>query len=378
VNLAGGTTFPASVSYAVTGGNATAGSDYTGGSGTLNFAAGATSATFNVAIVNDAVYEGNETIVLSLSNPVNATLGTPATTAVTIIDNDAPPTLQFSSAAVSVMENAGTATITVSLAGSTSRSAAVNYTVTGGNATAGTDYSGGSGLLNFAPGATSATFNVNVVNDATYRGNRTITLSLSNPKNATLGAPATTTITLVDDDLPVAPGTWNISLVEGWNLISIPLTLQNNSLASIFPAEVRNGIVDIWGWDAAQQNWQYYSPDMEDYFYQYYPALTGLGTGKAYWVEMNKSATLTLQGTVPAGAPASPAGLVQGWNFVGRTGTSVSTPASMYATAVDVWGWDEGQQNWIYYSPDPGDYFYQYYENIDSIEPGRGYWVEIA
>jgi hypothetical protein len=309
---------------------------------------------------------------------VNATLGTPSTTTATILDNDAQPTLQFSSAAYSVRENASIATITVNLVGSTARSAAVNYAATGGNATAGTDYSGGSGTLNFAPGVTSATINVNVVDNGVSSGNKTIILSLSNQKNATLGTPATTTITIVDDELPVAPGTYDISLVAGWNLISIPLTVQNNSIAGIFPEDARSGIVDIWGWDEAAQNWMYYSPDPDDYFYQYYPALTGLGTGKAYWVEMNKPATIVIQGTVPGSAPASPAALVPGWNFVGPTGSSPSTPAAMYTNAVDVWGWDEAAQNWMYYSPDPDDYFYQYYPEINSIQPGHGYWVEMA
>jgi hypothetical protein len=366
------------VNYAVTGGNATAGADYTGGSGTLTFAPGTTTATLSIGIVDDAVYEDNKNVVLTLSSPKNATLGSPSSTTITILDNEAPPTVRFSSAASAVMESAGSATITVNLAGSTSKSAAVSYSVTGGNATVGTDYTGGSGVLNFAPGATMATFSVNVVNDAIYRGNRTITLSLGSPVNATLGSPSSTTITLVDDDFPAGPATYNISLAEGWNLISIPLTLQNNSLASVLSQNVSGGVVDIWGWDPAQQNWVYYSPDPNDYFYQYYPALTSLDTGKAYWVEMNRSATLALQGTVPAGAPASPVGLVSGWNFVGPTGAAASTPAVLYASAVDVWGWDPAQQNWVYYSPDPNDYFYQYYANIGSVQPGYGYWVEMA
>ncbi|OPY28919.1 MAG: Calx-beta domain protein [Methanocella sp. PtaU1.Bin125] len=378
VNLTGSTALPVSVNYSVTGGNATAGTDYTGGAGTLTFAPGTTTASFNVNILNDAMDENDETIVFTLSNPKNASTGTPASTTITITDNDAQPTLRFAAATYTVAENAGAATITVSLSGSTSKPVSVNYSVSGGSAIAGTDYTGGSGMLSFTPGVTSASFSVSLINDAAYRGNRTITLSLGNLKNATAGTPSSTTITIMDDELPTTVETYNYTLVSGWNLISIPLTLQDNSITGIFPADVRAGIVNIWGWDEDAQNWVYYCPDSGDYFYEYYPALTALETGKAYWVEMNRTATVSVQGTVPAGAPASPAALVDGWNFVGLTGETSSSPAAMYPDAVTVWGWDAAAQNWVYYCPDPDDYFYEYYPEITGILPGRGYWVEMA
>ena len=135
--------------------------------------------------------------------------------------------------------------------------------------------------------------------------------------------------------------------------------------------------MDIWGWDESEQNWVYYCPDPNDYFYQYYPGIKDLETGRTYWVKMNKSASFTIQGTLPDSAPNSPVALVSGWNFVGSTGFSSTTPASLYPNAIDVWGWDASAQNWVYYSPDPNDYFYQYYTNIDTVQAGHGYWVEM-
>ena len=43
-----------------------------------------------VQAVNDAVLEGPESIVLSLSTPTGASLGTPTTTRVTLLDNERP------------------------------------------------------------------------------------------------------------------------------------------------------------------------------------------------------------------------------------------------------------------------------------------------
>ncbi len=62
--------------------------DYTNTSGTVQFAAGDTSKSFSVAIVDDSYAEGNETFTVSLSGAADATLGTQSAATVTIIDND--------------------------------------------------------------------------------------------------------------------------------------------------------------------------------------------------------------------------------------------------------------------------------------------------
>lgn len=63
--LAGGVT----VDYATADGTATEGADYTAATGTLTFDAGITTRTFTVTILDDAVHEPNERILLSLLNP---------------------------------------------------------------------------------------------------------------------------------------------------------------------------------------------------------------------------------------------------------------------------------------------------------------------
>ncbi len=71
-------------------GHASQKSDYEISLGTLSFAAGETSKTFRILIVNDTFVEGNEVIDLMLSNPTGAGvgLGTPNTSELTITDND--------------------------------------------------------------------------------------------------------------------------------------------------------------------------------------------------------------------------------------------------------------------------------------------------
>ena len=89
VSLAKGSPLRVSVAYATADGTGTAGSDYTATSGTLVFGPGQTSKTVAVPIIGDTAYESDETFTLTLSNPVNATLGT-ATATGTITNDDAP------------------------------------------------------------------------------------------------------------------------------------------------------------------------------------------------------------------------------------------------------------------------------------------------
>ena len=85
VSRVDGATGSVSVNYATSNGTATAGSDYTAASGTLNFIHGETSQSFSIPIVNDSVFEPDETVNLTLSNPTgDGTLGTPTTATLTI------------------------------------------------------------------------------------------------------------------------------------------------------------------------------------------------------------------------------------------------------------------------------------------------------
>ena len=65
--------------------------DYTSGPYTVTFLAGSTTATFNVPINDDNIYEGNENFILTIdetSLPTGVTRGTPDEATVTIVDDD--------------------------------------------------------------------------------------------------------------------------------------------------------------------------------------------------------------------------------------------------------------------------------------------------
>ncbi|MGY6497476.1 MAG: Calx-beta domain-containing protein, partial [Microcella sp.] len=69
-------------------GTAIAGEDYVAVSETVTIPAGSTRASVSIATIDDDLEEGTETFTVTISDPVNATLGTSVTATVQIIDND--------------------------------------------------------------------------------------------------------------------------------------------------------------------------------------------------------------------------------------------------------------------------------------------------
>ena len=83
---AGGISFQAATSD----GTATAGSDYVALSGTFTIAAGQTSTTVSVVVNGDTTFERNETLLVTLSNPINSIIASGQATG-TIANDDAVP-----------------------------------------------------------------------------------------------------------------------------------------------------------------------------------------------------------------------------------------------------------------------------------------------
>ena len=194
------------VNYATSDGTAVAGSDYTSRSGTLTVNAGATSGTVTVPINDDPTDEHDETFTFTLSGVANASI-TDLLATVTIADNDPPPTMSVGD--VTVLEGAGSATVTVSLSLASGKTITVNYATSDGTATAGSDYTARSGSLTFVPGDTSKTVSVPIASDTVNESDETFTFTLSNASNATF-ADSSATVTIEDNPtLTVADVTVN-------------------------------------------------------------------------------------------------------------------------------------------------------------------------
>ncbi|HEV2829405.1 MAG TPA: NF038122 family metalloprotease [Pyrinomonadaceae bacterium] len=92
VTRTGNTAGTATVNYTSSNVSASDRTDYLAALGTLQFAAGETSKTISVFIIDDGYVENQETFNVTLSNPVGCSLGSPAAVAVTINSDDSVAT----------------------------------------------------------------------------------------------------------------------------------------------------------------------------------------------------------------------------------------------------------------------------------------------
>jgi len=224
------------VDYSVTGGSAhsmvspnpaTGNGDYTLAAGTLTFNPGIMGQNLTLTINNDLIDEpAAETVVITLSNPVNASLGTNTTHTYTINDDDAPPTVSFVSttsatanesatphniylALDSVSENTVTATLDDSTPGSQT-------------ATAGSDYNTfNPATVTFNPGDIGGNpgtklITLTPIDDVVDEGSgETVIFNITGFTNALLGAVTSHTSTITDDDGVPTLSVLDTSITEG-------------------------------------------------------------------------------------------------------------------------------------------------------------------
>ena len=189
-----------SVDFSTSDGSATAGIDYTATTGTVTFADGVVTGTINVPIIPSDALKTNQTVNLTLTNPVGGIiLGNPSQAVLTILATSSP-VVQFSSPDYKVHEHAGSAIVTAVRFGDTSGDATVGYATSDGTAISGTDYFGTSGILSFVSGDSSKSFSFQIVKYQTFQSNKTVNVALSNPSLGTgLGTQDTAVVTIVND-----------------------------------------------------------------------------------------------------------------------------------------------------------------------------------
>ena len=178
---------------------ATAGQHFTPVSGTLTFAPNQVSRSFTIHILQDTVAGPNKTVGLLLSNPTGgASLGTPSSAILTIIDDDAAGTVKLATAWYSVSQADGTLTILVARDRATSSGATIDYATADGTAQSGHEYVATSGTLTFGLKELTKTITIPISQDAVVNGVASFSLTLINPGGGlTLGAPAAATVWIV-------------------------------------------------------------------------------------------------------------------------------------------------------------------------------------
>lgn len=130
----------------------------------------------------------------------------------------------------------------------------------------------------------------------------------------------------------------NVDVLEGWNLVSVPVMMEEMTVSSIFPTASTDAF----------------------YFDGQYTPTTDLTNGTGYWLKFDAPESISLEGDpVFANIP-----LAEGWNIFGVYDQQVSVsnlvtePAGIFAS--NFFGFDGT------------------YNSTDVLIPGKGYWVKTS
>jgi hypothetical protein len=210
---------------------------------------------------------------------------------------------------------------------------AVRYRTLSGSATTGVDFIADSGQMVFLPGDTLKSLTVQIIADTVYEPNESFYIALSDPENASLADSQGTGVIMNDD--PV-----NYTVIDKWNIVSVPVTVSDYHLAAVFPAAVS----PAYSYQAG-----YIQEDV-------------LVNGRGYWVKFGGGKVIILPGTTRNEDTIS---VESGWNMIG----SISSPVPVTTIGVNV-------ENLTASS------FFKYtskgYSVADTIQPGEGYWVKAS
>jgi len=155
-----------------------------------------------------------------------------------------------------------------------------------------------------------------------------------------------------------------IDLRQGWNLFSICLQVEDNSLLAVLD-QVDGLYESVW----ALGSWKQYFPDD--------PAFPGgldvIMPGKGYWIDMKADYTLTITGERLDNTTIS---LEQGWNLVGYNHPEeINVEDAQLFTPGDntaIYTYEEGVWK-KYHAGDPGSL-----NDLDQFKPGNGYYIYVT
>lgn len=219
VSLSSASGLDVTVPYTVSG-TAVSPDDYALSPDPLVIPAGDLSADLDLSVVDDALDEEDETVVVTLGTPVNADLGSTVEHTATLLDDDAPPVVAFVLAGQSVGEGGNAVALDLVLSQVSGLDVTLPYTLAG-TATEGSDYTIDASPALIPAGQTSASVTLTPVQDSLGEGDEEAIVDLGTPTNATLGSPASHVVTLVDDDCSLESDDFNdcAGLVAPWSYV---------------------------------------------------------------------------------------------------------------------------------------------------------------
>jgi hypothetical protein len=169
----------------------------------VTFAAGETVQILEMPVINDKIYEDNETITVTLGTPVGADLASPSTASFTINEDDEKPLASLQGLPTTAPETDGEeptwVPIGVSLNhGNTEKSIQVPLSY-GGTGSRSVDYTAPL-QADLSAGTQSTTVYAVTIDDTVDEPDETIDVTIGSSETVSPGSPSTGTVTLEDDD----------------------------------------------------------------------------------------------------------------------------------------------------------------------------------
>lgn len=226
------------------GGTANSPGDFTTTAGQIVIPALSSSASITINAVNDAVFEGDETVIVDITVVTNATENGSQTATYTIVDDETIPNVTLSVSGSPFAEILGAATVTATLTNATTQTVTVTLGFSG-TATNLTDYTRSAETITIDPLALTGTITLTGVDDVSGEGNETVIVEITGVTNAVEATPQSVTAIIADDDGPgVVMSGGSVSFTEngapvvvdsglsltqgtGPNLVSATVTITN-------------------------------------------------------------------------------------------------------------------------------------------------------
>ena len=217
--------------------------DYSFSTTTLRFLPSSRdSQLITIPILNDALPEPNESIILNLKNATNHAIFRDSVQTITILDDDILR-VNWDTTAMTYNENAGTISASVLISAPSPSATSVDVSLIAGSATSGSDFTFTPITLTFpASSTTPQIVNFTITDDILFEGLENFTLKLSNPTNSAIIDDSLFTVSIVDNDaLPTGDcsnlffseyieGSSNNKSIEIYNPTNVPINLSGYTL----------------------------------------------------------------------------------------------------------------------------------------------------
>lgn len=157
---------------------------------------------------------------------------------------------------------------------------------------------------------------------------------------------------------------FDIPLLTGWNLISMPIRPANTNINYVI-GDLIDHIV-VWNYNMYANSWSVYDSNAPNAV----NTLTQMFFSRAYWIKSNLNQTLRIEGTEALDYTIN---LKEGWNFVGYnlSTSQMPDPIDNLTYPIVVWTYDTEADEWQVY-----DTTGALPNTLGDMSQGKGYWLK--